>query len=98
MQSISNKVVPGTYIVAVSGGVDSMVLLDMLRRLPGLQLIIAHFDHGIRLDTAEDRLLIERYGLLHNLKTVYGYGHLGPNVSEEQARKARYAFLEDVRE
>jgi tRNA(Ile)-lysidine synthase TilS/MesJ len=50
-------VVPkGKYIVAVSGGVDSVVLLDMLSKIEDprstINLVVAHFDHGIRLHTA----------------------------------------------
>ena len=40
-----------TILVAVSGGVDSVVLLDLLCRLVGefsLKLAIAHLDHGLR--------------------------------------------------
>lgn len=40
-----------TILVAVSGGVDSVVLLDLLCRLVGefsLKLVIAHLDHGLR--------------------------------------------------
>ena len=35
------------YLVAVSGGVDSVVLLDMLTKQKH-RLIVAHVDHGIR--------------------------------------------------
>jgi tRNA(Ile)-lysidine synthase len=42
---------PGKYILAVSGGVDSMVLLDLLSKKPDIELIVAHFDHGIRPNT-----------------------------------------------
>jgi tRNA(Ile)-lysidine synthase TilS/MesJ len=36
-------------ILAVSGGVDSMVLFDMvLRNHPREKIIIAHFDHSLR--------------------------------------------------
>ena len=38
-----------TYVVAVSGGVDSVVLLDMLTRSDH-RLIVAHVEHGIRGD------------------------------------------------
>ena len=43
---------PDKYVVAVSGGVDSMVLLNMLSNLPGVDLVVAHYDHGIRPDSA----------------------------------------------
>ena len=42
------------YVVAVSGGVDSVVLLHMLKGRPELELVVAHFDHGIRDDSADD--------------------------------------------
>ena len=51
---------PGTYVAAVSGGVDSMVLLDLLTRQPGLKLTIAHYDHGIRKDSGQDRLFVQK--------------------------------------
>jgi tRNA(Ile)-lysidine synthase len=87
---------PGRYIVAVSGGVDSVALLDMLSRQPGLELIVAHFDHGIRNDSAKDRLFVR------NLAAKYGYpfefeeGKLGSTSSEARARNARYDFLRSV--
>lgn len=89
---------PGTYVVAVSGGVDSMVLLDVLRRKPHLKLIVAHFDHGIRDDSAEDRKLVQRIARSHGLPFVYGHGSLGAGASEDAARQARYAFLRKVRD
>ena len=44
----------GLYIVAVSGGVDSVVLLDLLSKNKNLDLVVAHFDHGIRQESAND--------------------------------------------
>ncbi len=89
-----------TYIIAVSGGVDSIVLLDMLvnDRCPNLavtkeQLIVAHFDHGIRKDSSTDenfvRGVVGDYGLTYETASA----ELGANVSEESAREARYNFL-----
>ena len=39
-----------TLIVAVSGGADSVALLDLLANLPGfpLSLVIAHLNHCLR--------------------------------------------------
>lgn len=90
------RVLPGTYVVAVSGGVDSMVLLDVLRQKPKLKLVVAHFDHGIRAESAQDRKLVQRIAKLHNLPFVYAKGELGPKASEALAREARYAFLRKV--
>lgn len=89
---------PGKYVVAVSGGVDSMVLLDLLRQHPGIDLIVAHFDHGIR-DRAEsvmDHQLVQRTAAEHDLPFEYEEGRLGADASEADARTARYDFLRQV--
>ncbi len=91
------RVDTGTYVVAVSGGVDSMVLLDLLRQNTKLKLVIAHFDHGIRSDSHKDRKLVQNIALAHKLPFVYEEAKLGPGVSEARARAERYKFLEKVR-
>jgi tRNA(Ile)-lysidine synthase len=89
---------PGLYVVAVSGGVDSMVLLDLLKRKPELKLVVAHFDHGIRDDSHEDRYLVRAIADENGLPFVYHLGYLGIGASEDEARKARYDFLRSVKE
>jgi len=86
----------GRYVVAVSGGVDSMALLHMLKDIPGLQLTVAHFDHGIRSDSDQDRRLVQEISQQYRLPFVYKEGKLGPETSEETAREARYEFLKDI--
>jgi tRNA(Ile)-lysidine synthase len=88
----------GTYVVAVSGGVDSMVLLDMLRQRPGMKLVVAHYDHGIRADSAEDRKLVQAFARKHGLPFVHLEGKLGAKTSEAAARTARYAFLDGIKQ
>lgn len=89
---------PGTYVLAVSGGVDSMVLLDLLRQRTGVKLIVAHFDHGMRSDSHLDRQLVEEAAKKHNLMFVHDRANLAPSASESTARTARYRFLERVRQ
>src|SRR5688572_18243464 len=89
---------PGKYVVAVSGGVDSMVLLDLLRERPKLELIVAHFDHGIRKESARDRKLVQRIAKSYDLPFFYAEGNLGPKAGEALAREARYAFLRKIQE
>ena len=89
---------PGRYVVAVSGGVDSLALLHMLQQDPRLKLTVAHFDHGIRQDSAADRRHVQEYARRHGLPFVYNEGKMGPKASEAAAREARYAFLRDVRQ
>lgn len=82
-----------TLIVAVSGGVDSVVLLDMLARAGNFELVVAHFNHGIRTDSAADARFVKALAEKYDKEFVSKRGALGANASEEQARKARYDFL-----
>ncbi len=91
-------------IVAVSGGVDSVVLLHRLvsgtlRGFEGVsseQIIVAHVDHGIRSNSADDAKFVEslcrEYGVLFETIQL----GLGPEASEELARKERYKFLDSL--
>ncbi len=87
---------PGIYVLGVSGGVDSMALLDVLRRRSDIRLVVAHLDHGIRPDSDIDRLLVQEIANKHGLVFVYDQANLGPDASEATARKARYDFLRKV--
>ena len=87
------SVEPGKYVLAVSGGVDSIVLLDVLARMPELDLVVAHFDHGIRPESADDAIFVQKLAESHNLPFVTERVELGENASEAVAREARYDFL-----
>ncbi|MEI6851008.1 MAG: tRNA lysidine(34) synthetase TilS [Candidatus Saccharibacteria bacterium] len=80
-------------ILAVSGGVDSVVLLDMLSKQLGLELIVAHFDHGIRGDSVQDAIFVENLAKKYKLPYVSKREELGASASEELARDRRYEFL-----
>src|ERR1019366_2308598 len=80
---------PGKYVGAVSGGVDSVSLLHLLQGQPGVKLIVAHFDHGIREDSPEDRRLVQDAARNYRLPFVYDTGGLGVGTSEATARTAR---------
>lgn len=87
---------PGCYVAAISGGVDSMVLLDLLSKNPQVSICVAHMDHGIRGDSHHD------YELVRSAAATYGmpfYGAriaLGVGASESIAREMRYGFLRSV--
>jgi len=91
------EVPSGRYVVAVSGGVDSMVLLDLFNRQNTGEFVVAHFDHGIRLNSQDDTDFVRQRAEAINRKFYSEKGNLGRNASEEKARIARYHFLERVR-
>ena len=84
------------YVVAVSGGVDSVVLLDMMTKMVGHELLVAHFDHGIRDDSADDARFVSSLAAEHGLRYVGKREELGKTASEALARKRRYAFLREL--
>lgn len=89
---------PGKYVVAVSGGVDSVVLLDLLAKNKNLELVVAHFDHGMRGDSNIDRKFVEKLSKRYGLPFYVKIAKLGKDASEETARDARYKFLYSVLE
>lgn len=84
------------FIVAVSGGVDSVVLLDKLVKIGKSQLIVTHFDHGIRPDSADDAKFVAGLAKKYDLVFETGGLELGANASEDLARQKRYAFLRTI--
>jgi tRNA(Ile)-lysidine synthase len=97
-QNLETLGVRGTgaqVMVAVSGGVDSVALLHLLRFAaddPTMTLSAAHFDHGMRPGSEADarwvRGLCRAWGVpLSEARADH------PPRTEEAARDARYAFL-----
>jgi tRNA(Ile)-lysidine synthase len=56
-------------------------------------MTVAHFDHGIRPDSAADAAFVAGLAKLRGLPFISKREELGAKASEEQARKARYDFL-----
>jgi len=92
------NILPGKYILAVSGGVDSMTLLDLLAKQKDLELVVAHFNHGIRVSSGHDEDFVRHKAKSYNLAFEPGHGNLGPLASETSARRARYNFLKRILE
>jgi tRNA(Ile)-lysidine synthase len=90
---------PGRYLLAVSGGADSMVLLDLLAAAAherSYELIVGHFDHGIRADSAADAAFVHAAAARYGLPFELGSAHLA-GANEATARAARHAWLEQTR-
>ncbi|HKX82819.1 MAG TPA: tRNA lysidine(34) synthetase TilS [Pyrinomonadaceae bacterium] len=90
-----------TVIVAVSGGADSVSLLLALADLQklnkfNLKFVVAHFNHGLRgAESRADAEFVRDLAEDLGLEFVVGKGRLAKSGNlEENARLARYGFLE----
>lgn len=85
-------------LVGVSGGVDSLALMYGLHAL-GYTLVVAHLDHALRLDSAQDADFVQAaadsLGLpfVRTRVDVRQAAALEGQSLEEAAREVRYAFL-----
>ena len=89
-----------TVICATSGGVDSMVLLNLLILLKDemkLNIVCAHVNHKLREESEEEYNFVENFCLKNNIIfegfiiDKYEKGNI-----ESQARKKRYHFFENL--
>ncbi len=80
------------YVLAISGGVDSVVLLDQFARAKK-DFVVAHFDHGIRENSSRDAEFVRKLCEKYNVKFVCEKANLGAKSSEDLARQKRYEFL-----
>lgn len=89
-----------SFVLGVSGGIDSMVMLDLFRR-SGLNIAVAHVNHRLRgKDADEDADFVRKYCTAHDIsyaeKSLDPMIFKGKNV-QETARRARYAFFYEVK-
>jgi tRNA(Ile)-lysidine synthase len=92
---------PGTAVLAVSGGPDSLCLLDLLHGLAGalgLRLVVAHVDHGILPESAAVAARVGAVAGRYGVPAEIERARLGPGASETRARRARYAALRRVQQ
>lgn len=84
-------------VAAISGGADSMVLLDLLlkvREKKNIEIVCAHVNHGVRKASEKEKLFVESFCNKNNI--IFEYSKL--NIKKRgnfhhEARKLRYHFL-----
>lgn len=85
-----------TVVTCVSTGVDSMVLLSILKDLP-IKLIVAHVNHKKRIESDIEQEFITKYCEKNNITIeVMELEPLNPHNFQEEARKRRYQFFDEV--
>ncbi|HXA56780.1 MAG TPA: tRNA lysidine(34) synthetase TilS, partial [Candidatus Acidoferrum sp.] len=102
----SRLIVPGDRIgAAVSGGADSVALfrlLEAVRADLGITLVVVHFDHQLREESAVDARFVQDLADRAGLVCVSGQGGVAEAAArnkwniEDAARRLRYRFFADV--
>lgn len=94
-----------SILIAVSGGVDSIVLLDIMSRVAQslrLKLGVAHFDHALRANSQDDVEFVRDTCQGYGIKPFIGSAEVRKMADEEGrsieevARRERYGFLERI--
>ncbi|MEG2116277.1 MAG: tRNA lysidine(34) synthetase TilS [Clostridia bacterium] len=89
--------------VGVSGGMDSMCLLDNLmkgRKTGGYEVVVINIDHHLRETSKRDSDFVKRFCDEHNLKLVFQdvdvieYSKIHKSSIEQSARELRYGVFE----
>lgn len=90
---------PGNWLVAVSGGLDSVALLQLIAEIGpslGIVPVVGHVDHGIHPDSQAVAALVQRHaarlGLEHRVESL----RLDPGSTETAARRGRYQALRSM--
>ncbi len=91
--------VDATAVIGVSGGPDSLCLLDLARRESHQDVIVAHFNHQLRPEADLEAEFVRRVAEQMELRfvtesaDVCGYAGEHKLSLEEAARTLRYRFL-----
>lgn len=87
-------------VIGLSGGPDSMCLLNILKNLKkDIKIICAHINHNIREESKEELKFVEKYCQENNLiieTTTFDKKSESQDYNELELREKRYAFFEKI--
>ena len=86
------------FLVGVSGGPDSVCLLNILSQMP-YEIVVGHLNHNLRPSSSEEMAFVEKIATKYGCKfigktaNILELSELNKSGIEETARKERYRFL-----
>ena len=94
-------------VCAVSGGPDSICMLDILRRIKeekqiNFDIVVCHINHMIRVEATADEQYVENYCKKNDIPffvkrvDVKKIAEANKQGTEEAGRKVRYDFFEEI--
>lgn len=94
-----NRIRGKTLLVGVSGGSDSMALLNALLRLQtkiDFQIAVAHINHHLRVESQQEEDFVTNYCQQRQLPVFIGHWQPTTTHVEEEARTFRYSFFDQI--
>ena len=97
---LKDSIIDDNVVIAVSGGPDSMAVLDLVRRLreeKSLSIICAHVNHNVREESFNEKIMVENFCKENNIifESMIIEKYSNDNF-ENEARKIRYKYFEDI--
>ena len=100
LKTFTNLSNENKVIVSVSGGVDSVTLLTLLKEVDSFQLIVVHINHNLRKDSDSDKEFVkyisDEFDIPFHCKSLDPKSRNKKYSVEQWARIERYAFLNDI--
>ena len=89
-----------TIVIGLSGGPDSMCLLDIIKSInKNINIVCAHINHNIREESFEEQRFIEEYCKEKKLvfeTTIFDKKSENQNYNELELREKRYTYFESI--
>lgn len=97
----SNK---NTILISLSGGVDSMVLLEIMNKIKEnkfIEIICCHINYNNRIESVDERNFLKKYCDYKNIRFEcmdfdFKRGSIKRNLYEEQTRAVRYQYYKEL--
>lgn len=91
-----------SIVIGISGGPDSMALIDhviKVRKIKDIQIICAHVNHNMRRESEDEKEYVEEYCLINNI--IFEYHKIedyGDDNFHNEARSIRYKYFGQLME
>lgn len=88
------------YLLGVSGGIDSMFMLDFFHRNCAVPFRVVHFNHCLREVAAEEEAFVRNWCDRKDVTLIVGHGDpeamRAAKSLEAEAREQRYGFMNSI--
>lgn len=95
IREIKSTIKDKTVIIAVSGGPDSMCILNLFQKAK-VKIVVAHINHNLRDESKKEAQMVKKYCTNNNIEFEYREIKEYKGNIENYARKKRYEFFKEL--